>query len=59
MSKEMKRFAIELYDNDDIEVKNFVYEKETEQLEKYYHLLNKGYKKSQVIKKLISRLEDC
>lgn len=59
MDKWIKRFSVELYNNDDIEIKNYVFEKKSEQLEKYWNLINRGYKKSQVVKKTITRLEDC
>ena len=59
MDKWMKRYSVELYNNDDIEIKNYVFEKKSEQLEKYWNLINRGYKKSQVVKKTITRLEDC
>ena len=58
MDKWMKRYSVELYNNDDIEIKNYVFEKKSEQLEKYWNLINRGYKKSQVVKKTITRLED-
>jgi len=58
MDKWIKRFSVELYNNDDIEIKNYVFEKKSEQLEKYWNLINRGYKKSQVVKKTITRLED-
>ena len=58
-SKWFKRYTVELYDDNDIEIETYVFERKSEQMEKYYRLLNKGHKKSQIVKKTIQRLEEC
>jgi hypothetical protein len=59
MAKWFKRYQVELYNKNNIEIKNWVFETKAEQQEQYYHLLNCGYGKSQIEKRTIDRLEDC
>jgi hypothetical protein len=59
VAKWFKRYQVELYDKNDIEIKNWVYETKSEQMEQYHHLINIGYKKSQIQNRTIDRLEDC
>lgn len=45
-----KRFHVELYGNDDLLVREWVFDRKAEQLEKYYQLISKGYRRDNIIK---------